>query len=170
MRETAEMTNNEATSVPMGSDPVDDVWDFHEDSLVIRLGDQFYVFRGFNGFRSDGPWCVSSSSGPTGRCEKSVRNGDHHGGWSEWVVAGTEGKLYVQDPGKTKAESFIKQRCAEHLDADTPNAIEPTWTLFDPAKDADLLRWPRVPTWTPQGLRSIVPAGAPPEWHTYPCL
>jgi predicted GIY-YIG superfamily endonuclease len=75
-------------------------------------------------------------------------------GHEQFHIQGREGYnvISAQRPS-VPDECFVKQRCRKHLRRDAPDVAAPSWELFDPARDSDLVHSNPIEVWTPEGVR-----------------
>lgn len=118
--------------------------------LFARAGNDLLVFR-LDGVRRHGPQCVATIHLARGSRRCSYDLGQEYGGWDEIYIAGTEGSVEVI-VSDLPDECFIRQRCRAHLESpDSDDLLKPEWTVFDPARDSDLIDR-NYPFWTPSGI------------------
>lgn len=148
------MSHEVPLPMPDYLDPIEPV-DSGPRHLIVRVKDQLIVFRDIDGYGVQGPRCVAATSSRKKRCATSVQSNGQFGSWSEWHIADTGGEVDAVVCYDSEVEAFIRQRCDRHLESDAPDAVAPSWEMFDPVLHEDLIEYPYFPTWTPEGLKSV---------------
>lgn len=129
--------------------------------LAVLVGHQVIYFASTDKMGASGPQCVAEHKKK--RCTNGVNAHEHGclGHHEGYDIDGMHAKVHVYVPHSV--DHFVQQQCVQHLDSDAPNVIEPTWSLFDPAKHADVMRHHNPKKWTNAGLRAdAVTEVAPP--------
>jgi len=121
--------------------------------LPVLIDNQLLLFEDDYGKR--GPQCVAQAHRKK-RCTNPAPP-DHagHHGFTRYLVRELGGYVTPIETHPPYFDHYIKQRCEKHLYSSDPDAVAPTWELFDVDRHKGRIPLERASVWTPTGVQRM---------------